>query len=66
MLAHPIQVDQEAYTVDETCKAGRFGRTTFYEELKKGRLRARKLGSKTLVLRADLLDFLKSLPNATE
>jgi excisionase family DNA binding protein len=66
MRGHQVHVGQEAYTVDETCEAGRFGRTTFYAQLKKGRLRARKLGSKTLVLRADLLDFLKSLPDATE
>jgi excisionase family DNA binding protein len=57
-------VQDEAYTVPEICKKGKFRKTTFYQQVKAGRLRARKLGSKTLVLPADFLEFLKSLPDA--
>ena len=57
--------DKRALSVDETCHAGNFGRTSFYEFVSAGLLPARKLGRKTLVLQADLDRFLETLPAAS-
>jgi excisionase family DNA binding protein len=38
------------------------GRTTIYEEIKLGRLRARKCGKRTFITEDDAEDWLQSLP----
>jgi hypothetical protein len=38
------------------------GRTTIYEEIKLGRLRARKCGKRTFITEDDAEDWLRSLP----
>jgi hypothetical protein len=38
------------------------GRTTIYEEIKLGRLRARKCGKRTYIAEDDAEDWLRSLP----
>jgi hypothetical protein len=38
------------------------GRTKFHEEIKAGRLIARKLGTATIILHDDLVAYLRSLP----
>jgi excisionase family DNA binding protein len=58
--------DAEALTIPEACAASRIGRTKIYEAINEGRLVARKLGKKTLILRSDLREFLTTLPTATE
>jgi excisionase family DNA binding protein len=40
------------------------GRSSIYEAVRDGRLKARKLGHKTLLLRRDLEAFVESLPVA--
>ena len=42
-----------------------FGRTKAYAEIEAGRLRAVKLGTRTLVLADELKEYLASLPVAT-
>jgi hypothetical protein len=51
-----------AMTIDQFCRSYCVGRTKAYAELKSGRLLARKLGSKTIILRADAESWLRSLP----
>jgi excisionase family DNA binding protein len=46
-------VDRAAYTVAEFSAAHSIGRTTFYAELKAGRIRVVKCGRKTLVPKAE-------------
>ena len=53
-----------AYTIDEVTAITGLGRTSIYEFLKSGRLKARKAGKRTLVLAADLAAFIDALPPA--
>jgi hypothetical protein len=53
-----------AMTIDQFCRSYCVGRTKAYGELKSGRLVARKLGAKTIILRDDAEKWLRSLPAA--
>jgi hypothetical protein len=54
--------DKRAYSRPEFCNAHGIGQTKFYEEVKEGRLKVRKVGRKTIVLRDDAEDWLQQLP----
>lgn len=51
-----------AMSVNGFCQTYKVSRTTFYEEVKAGRLRAIKCGHKTLVTEEDASTWLRSLP----
>jgi excisionase family DNA binding protein len=51
------------YPAKEACAMLGIGVNSFYEAVRDGRLRAKKLGAKTLVLHADLEEFARSLPD---
>jgi excisionase family DNA binding protein len=53
---------KEAFAVREFCARYGICRATFYTEVKRGRLRALKLGKKTIVMRADADAWAASLP----
>ena len=53
-----------ALTVTEFLAWASIGRTKFYQEVKAGRLKIRKIGRKTLILRADAEAWLNALPEA--
>jgi hypothetical protein len=53
---------KRAYTRLEFCDAHGIGQTKFYEEVKEGRLKVRKVGRKSIVLRDDAEDWLQQLP----
>lgn len=50
------------YTIDETSKIIRVGRTRLYEEINNGRLKAFKVGKRTLISDASIQDWLANLP----
>ncbi len=52
-----------AYTIDEASDAGAGGRTKIYEAIKAGELKAKKRGKRTVILAADLAQYLESLPD---
>ena len=58
----PNSIEQEAFSIDETCQASGLGRSTIYEEIREGRLIARKCGRRTIILKADRQSWLESLP----
>jgi excisionase family DNA binding protein len=51
-----------ALTIKELCEAYRLCREKAYQEIRAGRLRAVKLGRKTLILRTDAEVWAASLP----
>jgi excisionase family DNA binding protein len=50
--------------VKQACVVGGFGRSTLYDIVGQGLVRAVKLGSKTLIDTASLLAYLAGLPKA--
>ena len=62
MLKHaPIRDGKLAYSILEFCEIAGVGRTKAYEELAAGRLKAKKVGSRTLITNAP--EWLDSLPD---
>jgi excisionase family DNA binding protein len=51
-----------AHSVEDAARIASSGRTTVYEEINAGRLKARKVGRRTLILDEDLRAWLASLP----
>ena len=49
-------------SVEDAARIAGIGRSRIYEELKEGRLTARKVGKRTLILRTDLEAWLNGLP----
>jgi excisionase family DNA binding protein len=51
-----------AFSIKDACKLSSLGRTKFYELLKNNQIPARKCGRRTIILKCELEEFLKSLP----
>ena len=52
-----------ALGIFEAARAAGVSRSTIFEEIKVGRLKARKAGRRTLILHEDLAAWLASLPH---
>jgi hypothetical protein len=55
-------VERKLYSVRDFMTAHRMGRTRFYEELASGRLRAVKMGRKTMIRAEDAAAWAAALP----
>ena len=55
-------LQREGLSILEACRIAGIGRTKIYEAITDRRLKARKLGKRTIVLRSDLQEFLAALP----
>lgn len=56
------QLEKVAYTVPEFLSVYGIGRTKFYDLVKKGQLPIKKVGKRSLVIKADADAWLNSLP----
>lgn len=61
-MESPQEVQKLSYSIAETVLLTGLGRSTIYEEIGSKRLRARKIGRRTIILAVDLANFLASLP----
>jgi hypothetical protein len=59
---HQRRVWQRAMSVRGFCESVGIGRTRFYQEVKTGRLRVRKVGRRTIVTSDDADEWLSNLP----
>ena len=50
-----------SYSIKEICSLTGIGQTKIYEAINQGQLAAKKYGRRTLVLKADLEEFLNNL-----
>ncbi|WOH51130.1 MULTISPECIES: helix-turn-helix domain-containing protein [unclassified Bradyrhizobium] len=64
MIEHASGTLREGLSVAEACAVAGIGRTKIYQAISEGRLKARKCGKRTLILRDELRHFLVSLPSA--
>jgi hypothetical protein len=55
-------IEKVALTIPQAVHASGIGRTKLYEYIKRRLLTTRKAGKRTLILRADLEQFLSNLP----
>lgn len=55
-------LDRLAYSVDQAAAVASISRRQLYRHLAAGRLRAAKDGKRTVILRRELVRFLRSLP----
>lgn len=53
---------QDAFSVEDFARRNAIGRTTAYEEIKEGRLVARKVGARTVVTVEDAKAWREKLP----
>lgn len=60
---NPDSADRLAYTLNEFCRAVPCSRPTAYDAINKGKLQAKKLGSRTIIPAAAARAFIDSLPD---
>lgn len=56
-------MEKKAYSIREATEAGAGSRSIIYENIKSGALKARKRGRSTIILAADLAEYLEALPD---
>ena len=58
------EIERQGLSIHEACEIAGVGRTKLDEAIKEGKLKARKFGTRTIILITDLDQFLASLPSA--
>ena len=62
MQPNNLNLNKPAYSVNELLAMLPLGRTSLYAAIKSGKLKATKLGKKTLFIVSDVAAFLSALP----
>ena len=60
---HALPDDKLAYHINEAVTAGAGSRSELYKAMRFGRLKAKKRGRRTIILRDDLAAYLAALPD---
>jgi excisionase family DNA binding protein len=60
-----MEQQKRAMSIDEAAKAAGIGRTMLFEEIRKGRITARKVGRRTIITVDGFDAWLKALPKRT-
>lgn len=55
-----MHAEKLAYSIEDAIKAASVGRSLLYSEISAGHLRVRKIGRRTVILREDLTEWLRS------
>jgi hypothetical protein len=63
MINQDFNLTKPAYSANEVIGMGFGGRTSVYSYIKQGKLKATKLGKKTIFLTPHILEFIASLEN---
>lgn len=58
----PQSSQPQAYSVEAFCKRFDLGRSKTYEEIRLGRLKIRKVGTRTLIAHEDAIAWFNALP----
>ena len=53
-----------AFTISDFCMTYSVGKTLVYRQIASGSLKAKKVGNRTLILRSDAEEWVRSLPDA--
>jgi excisionase family DNA binding protein len=61
-----LETGRLAYPINDFAEAVGIGRSKVYEEIRDGRLQAKKLGSRTLITAQAASDYLSQLPDAAK
>ena len=62
-IASRIPEDKLAFHIDQASYAGAGSRSEIYEALRRGELKAKKRGRRTIILRDELIRYLDTLPD---
>lgn len=57
-----LPMERLAFTVEQAVELSSLGMTSIYRAMRDGQLRCRKFGSRTIITRKDLSEFLENLP----
>lgn len=60
----PIDLAPVGFGIDDACRALGIKRSFLYELIGRGEIRAKKLGRRTIILRAELERFVNDQPDA--
>ena len=63
VVATGLEPGRLAYPINDFAEALGIGRSKIYEEIRDGRLQAKKLGSRTLITAKAASEYLAKLPN---
>jgi excisionase family DNA binding protein len=61
-VATLVPESPRAFSIEVFCQRFGIGRTSVYQEIKLGRLRAHKIGRRTVILEDDAKDWSRRLP----
>lgn len=59
----PLEPERLAYPIDDLAAAIGIGRSKLYAEIRAGKLKAKKVGSRTIITSPAARDYLDALPD---